>query len=80
MIAFEEAGDNRSMREKETLEGTVSVALLVDPHHYIVFGDWHCYELGLYLNTPGEFDGEARFWADNIVIARRYIGPVAGAQ
>lgn len=91
-----------------------------DPHHYIRFGDWHCYELGLYLNTPGRPDGEARFWvdgvlrnrtvhmtfrtveglyptsihlnlhrttedfpqtmlryADNIVIARRYIGPVS---
>lgn len=90
-----------------------------DPHHFIVFLTWHCYELGLYLNTPGQHDGESRFWvdgvlrsrttsmrfrdqedqrpnsmhlnlhrttddfpqtmvrwADNIVLARRYIGPV----
>ena len=90
-----------------------------DPFLYIGFGDWHCYEVGLYLNTPGNHDGEARFWidgvlqsrvtnmryrdiedlypthmhlnlhrttedfehtmyrwADNIVLARRYIGPV----
>ncbi|MBW2528647.1 MAG: hypothetical protein JRI23_31020 [Deltaproteobacteria bacterium] len=94
-----------------------------DPHHYIVFLTWHCYELGLYLNTPGQHDGESRFWVDgvlrsrttsmrfrdleeqkpnsmhlnlhrttedfpqtmvrwvdNIVLARRYIGPVQLAQ
>ncbi len=91
-----------------------------DPFWYLGFGDWHCYETGLYLNTPGAHDGEARFWidgvlesrvtnmrfrdiedlypthmhlnlhrttegfpqtmyrwADNIVLATRYIGPVA---
>ncbi|MBI5531899.1 MAG: hypothetical protein HY898_04235 [Deltaproteobacteria bacterium] len=90
-----------------------------DPFEYIVLQTWRCYELGLYLNTPGQNDGEARFWidgvlqsrttnmrfrdleeqkpssmhlnlyrttedfpqtmvrwADNIVLARRYIGPV----
>lgn len=90
-----------------------------DPYQYIQFDEWYCYELGLYLNTPGKHDGEARFWingvlqsratnmrfrdienlepltvhlnlhrttddfphvmkryADNIVIAKRYIGPV----
>jgi len=47
-----------------------------DPFLYIRFGDWHCYEAGLYLNTPGAFDGEARFWIDGIlqsrVVAMRY--------
>jgi len=90
-----------------------------DPYKYIKFDEWYCYEIGLYLNTPGYHNGEARFWingvlqsratnmrfrdledlkplsvhlnlhrttenfphvmkryADNIVIARRYIGPV----
>lgn len=90
-----------------------------DPFWYLRFGDWHTYEVGLYLNTPEKRDGEARFWidgilqsrvvgmgyrdvealyptsmhlnlhrttesfpqdmvrwADNIVLARRYIGPV----
>lgn len=94
-----------------------------EPHHYIVYQTWHCYELGLYLNTPGQHDGESRFWvdgvlrsrtthmrfrdleeqlptsmhlnlhrttedfpqtmirwADNIVLARRYIGPVQLSQ
>ena len=89
------------------------------PHRYIKFDSWNCYEVGLYLNTPGKNDGEARYWVngvlesritnvryrdtptlfpthanlnmyrtttnfpqtmvryvDNIVIARRYIGPV----
>ena len=91
-----------------------------DPFFYIDFGGWHCYEVGMYLNTPGKANGEARFWidgilqshvvniqyrdvasllptavnlnlhrvtadfehtmtrwTDNIVIATRYIGPVA---
>lgn len=90
-----------------------------DPYQYIKFGEWNCYEIGLYMNIPGMHNGEARFWingvlqsratnmkfcdiqdmnpltvhlnlhrttdnfphvmkryADNIVIARRYIGPV----
>lgn len=95
-----------------------------EPYHYLKFEEWNCYELGLYLNTPGRNDGEVRFWingilqsratnmrfrdvedlkpltvhlnlhrttdqfshrmkryADNIVIARRYIGPaVSSAQ
>jgi len=89
------------------------------PYQYITFDEWDCYEIGLYLNTPGLHDGEARFWingvlqsrasnmrfrdiedlkplsvhlnlhrttekfkhtmkryADNIVIAKRYIGPI----
>lgn len=89
------------------------------PFQYLRFGEWNCFEVGLYLNTPGRHDGEARFWidgvlqsrvtnmryrdiedfypthahlnlhrttddfpqtmkryCDNIVIARRYIGPV----
>lgn len=90
-----------------------------EPFEYLAFDAWRCYELGLYLNTPGQHDGEARFWidgvlqshttnmrfrdledqkptsmhlnlhrttedfpqtmvrwVDNIVLARRYIGPV----
>ncbi len=93
-----------------------------DPYQYIHFDEWNCYEVGLYLNTPGKSDGEARFWingilqsrathmrfrdiedlkpltvhlnlhrttedfpqtmkryADNIVIATRYIGPVVSS-
>jgi hypothetical protein len=41
-----------------------------DPFLYIGFGDWHCYETGLYLNTPGENDGEARFWIDGVLQSR----------
>lgn len=40
------------------------------PFTYIDFGSWHCYEVGLYLNTPGEFDGEARFWIDGVLQSR----------
>ncbi len=93
------------------------------PFLYLQFNTWNCFEVGLYLNTPGFSDGEARLWqdgvlisrvthmryrdipgllptsvhlnlhrttedfpqdmirwADNIVIARRYIGPVARTQ
>jgi len=41
-----------------------------DPHHFIVFLTWHCYELGLYLNTPGVYDGESRFWVDGVLQSR----------
>lgn len=41
-----------------------------DPFFYIEFGGWHCYEVGLYLNNPGEFDGEARFWIDGVLQSR----------
>lgn len=94
-----------------------------DPYQYIQFDEWNCYEVGLYLNTPGKNDGEARFWingvlqsrathmryrdiddlkpmtvhlnlhrttenfphtmkryADNIVIAKRYIGPAVSSE
>jgi hypothetical protein len=41
-----------------------------DPFLYIGFGEWHCYEAGLYLNTPGEHDDEARFWIDGVLQSR----------
>jgi len=40
------------------------------PFKYLDFGGWHCYEVGLYLNTPGQYDGEARFWIDGILQSR----------
>lgn len=40
------------------------------PFNYLDFGGWHCYEVGLYLNTPGKFNGEARFWIDGILQSR----------
>ncbi|THB76290.1 MAG: hypothetical protein D3926_18395 [Desulfobacteraceae bacterium] len=41
-----------------------------DPFTYLDFGGWHCYEVGLYLNTPGKHNGEARFWIDGILQSR----------
>ena len=41
-----------------------------DPYKYIRFGEWYCYELGLYLNTPGKNDGEARFWINGVLQSR----------
>lgn len=40
------------------------------PFQYITFGDWNCYEVGLYLNRPGMADGEARFWIDGVLLVR----------
>lgn len=40
------------------------------PFTYLDFGGWHSYEVGLYLNTPGKHDGEARFWIDGILQSR----------
>ncbi|MDX9724256.1 MAG: hypothetical protein RBU37_26140 [Myxococcota bacterium] len=40
------------------------------PFDYIRFNTWRCYEVGLYLNTPGEYDGEARFWIDGVLQSR----------
>lgn len=37
---------------------------------YIRFNTWRCYEVGLYLNTPGKNDGEARFWIDGVLQSR----------
>ncbi|MBA3707346.1 MAG: hypothetical protein H0W83_00835 [Planctomycetes bacterium] len=93
------------------------------PKRMIAYDVWNCYEVGLYLNTPGTHDGEARYWIngelqarvtgicfrtvaaalpeiatlnlyrttedfpqkmtmwiDDIVIARRYIGPLKPAD
>jgi len=41
-----------------------------EPFDYILFQTWRCYELGLYLNTPGQHDGEARFWIDGVLQSR----------
>jgi len=41
-----------------------------NPFQYLDFGGWHCYEIGLYLNTPGQFNGEARFWIDGVLQSR----------
>jgi hypothetical protein len=41
-----------------------------EPFHYLDFGGWHCFEVGMYLNTPGNFDGEARFWIDGVLQSR----------
>lgn len=40
------------------------------PFQYLDFGGWHCYEVGMYLNTPGNYDGEARFWIDGVLQSR----------
>jgi len=40
------------------------------PFTYIRFNTWRCYEVGLYLNTPGLNDGEARFWIDGVLQSR----------
>jgi hypothetical protein len=40
------------------------------PFKYLKFNEWNCYEVGLYLNTPGIFDGEARFWINGILQSR----------
>lgn len=41
-----------------------------DPFHYIRYNQWHCYEVGLYLNSPGKNNGEARFWIDGVLQSR----------
>jgi hypothetical protein len=41
-----------------------------DPYYYIKFDEWYCYEVGLYLNTPGKSDGEARFWINGVLQSR----------
>ncbi len=32
------------------------------PPTWVHLDEWYCYEVALYLNTPGQADGEARFW------------------
>jgi hypothetical protein len=41
-----------------------------EPHHYVRYGTWYGYEVGLLLNTPAEADGEARFWVDGVLVSR----------
>jgi hypothetical protein len=41
-----------------------------DPFTYLSFDRWYCFEIGLYLNTPGKNDGEARFWIDGVLQSR----------
>lgn len=40
------------------------------PFEYIQYDEWNCYEVGLYLNTPGRADGEARFWINGVLQSR----------
>lgn len=40
------------------------------PFLYLQYGQWYCFEVGLYLNTPGKYDGEARFWIDGVLQSR----------
>ena len=40
------------------------------PFDYLRFNSWRCYEVGLYLNTPGKYNGEARFWIDGVLQSR----------
>jgi len=53
-------------------DGTTSCRFssYAEPFDYIAFQAWRCYELGLYLNTPGKNDGEARFWIDGVLQSR----------
>jgi hypothetical protein len=41
-----------------------------DPFTFLKFNRWYCFELGLYLNTPGQHDGEIRFWIDGVLQSR----------
>ncbi|MFW5738837.1 MAG: hypothetical protein ACOC1F_00580 [Myxococcota bacterium] len=41
-----------------------------DPYDYIQYDTWRCYEIGMYLNTPGKNDGEMRFWIDGVLQSR----------
>lgn len=45
-------------------------SIYADPYLYIKFNQWYCYEIGLYLNTPGQSDGEIRFWIDGVLQSR----------
>lgn len=56
----------------EPADGTESCRFssYATPFTYLKFNEWYCYELGLYLNTPGVADGEARFWIDGVLQSR----------
>lgn len=41
-----------------------------DPKTFVSYDQWHCFEVGLYLNTPGKRNGEARYWIDGVLQAR----------
>ncbi|MBA2482641.1 MAG: hypothetical protein H0V44_18415 [Planctomycetes bacterium] len=41
-----------------------------EPKKFITYDTWNCYEVGLYLNTPGKPDGEARYWIDGELQSR----------
>lgn len=49
---------------------TTRFSCYADPYLYIQYEKWYCYELALYLNTPGQRDGEARYWIDGVLQAR----------
>ncbi|HYF52362.1 MAG TPA: hypothetical protein VEJ63_23345 [Planctomycetota bacterium] len=49
---------------------TTRFSLYANPKEFIKYEEWNCYELGLYLNTPGKYDGEARYWINGVLVAR----------
>lgn len=56
--------------DPETGQEPYRFSIYSQPYKYLKFDQWYCYEVGLYLNTPGKNNGEIRFWIDGVLQSR----------
>ncbi len=59
-----------NISEPQTGDKPYRFSVYQTPFDYIQYGEWNCYEVGLYLNTPKKYDGEARFWVNGVLASR----------
>jgi hypothetical protein len=59
-------GDNLIIRDNPWYR----FSAYAQPFEFLKFNRWYCFELGMYLNTPGKHDGEIRLWIDGILQSR----------
>lgn len=63
-------GDELRISNEKPNGNSTRFSAYADPFTYLEFDRWYCFEVGLYLNSPGKYDGEARFWIDGILQSR----------
>ncbi len=63
-------GEKLKVSESSNGEPAYRFSAYAEPFTYLSFDRWYCFEIGLYLNTPGQHDGEARFWIDGVLQSR----------
>lgn len=59
--------DVQPMLSEELRPGGTRFSAYANQRTWVHLDEWYCYEVGLYMNTPGEADGEGRFWENGVL-------------